>query len=224
MTNVGCKIDLNKDPYTALDIMASYCIPVTFESDLKSNTETKILETDDLGRIMFSYKFKNFITNKWEFAIIICQKFDDDYVYYYDDICYFIGSYSVGDLEILKATNDWNSPYDDDKMARKGIEYTVDLCIVTNTNRNYDYSERLRTFAALELDVKPLDILAMEFVDEDSNGQALYWVKVSKQDEEKNYFVISNRFELTAKEIFLSKDYYQDIADLKKSCDWNNGN
>ena len=215
-TSIGCAKENNE--ITDLQIMASYSIPVTFRFDLKGPSGIKVLEEDSYGRILFSYSFYNYVSKQNDSAILICQKFDEQHVYFYEDICYLIGTCSQNDLEILKETNDWDSSYDESKMSRRKTKYTLDSFIITETKQ--DISRIERKFAN-ELKINISSISERFFVDEDYNGLAMYFFTVNCQDSEKSYIVISNNlYNLTFAEISSSENYNDSVIALKKDSNW----
>jgi len=72
-------------------------------------------ETDQYGRELFHYE-----TGKWDIWVI-CQKSENEYVYYYEDDCYYVSENDIpipdNKLTQLKLQNDWNKPLDNSKMT-----------------------------------------------------------------------------------------------------------
>ena len=103
----------------------------------------EIIETDNYGRTLFYYSERG----PFGCAIVIMQKSDDEYVYYYQDDCYmpyynvdcayyfdFREIFSDEDINTLKERNDWNK------------EINVELCtktqiIIRKTDGNLDIKE-----------------------------------------------------------------------------------
>ncbi len=92
------------------------------------DADVEILETDNYGRILFSYSEMRGPT-----LALVMQYRGNDTVYYYPDDCYvFIPSYSHDEEEIqvdpkseevlsLKTLNDWDLPIDESKCERSEI-------------------------------------------------------------------------------------------------------
>lgn len=77
----------------------------------------ELLETDDYGRKLYRYN----MGETWVGMILIEQKADDVYTYYYEDLCYVMyrrGERDATNEEIawLKENNDWDKPLDDTKI------------------------------------------------------------------------------------------------------------
>jgi len=77
----------------------------------------ELLETDAYGRKLYRYN----MGETWVGMILIEQKADDSYTYYYEDLCYVMyrrGERDATNDEIawLKENNDWDKPLDDTKM------------------------------------------------------------------------------------------------------------
>jgi len=87
----------------------------------------EIKETDEYGRVMFYYEEGSIIN---AYNILIAQKSDDEFVYYYEDYN-FISScnneFAKENIETLKANNDWNKPIDETKLIRKKIIEQEDI-------------------------------------------------------------------------------------------------
>ncbi|NLE90557.1 MAG: hypothetical protein GX602_06485 [Dehalococcoidales bacterium] len=80
----------------------------------------EVIETDSQGRLLFSYSLN---TTNGMFAICILQKSDEDAVYYYDNVSYFVtkefAQYTTDQLSTLKEENDWDMPLAEEKMIRR---------------------------------------------------------------------------------------------------------
>lgn len=94
------------------------------------DSEIDILETDDYGRVMYTYY------ESGTFAVCIMQKADEDYVYYYPDFNFiknsdytwaedtneFVNnSFSQESITTLKKLNDFNKEFDETKCIKTAI-------------------------------------------------------------------------------------------------------
>lgn len=94
----------------------------------------EIIETDDFGRVMFFYDEGHL--NRFGTAMIIMQKNEDGFVYYYQDVCLiqivnddfydyeeinYSEIFSDEQIESLKEANDWNKPLDEAKFTKSEI-------------------------------------------------------------------------------------------------------
>ena len=107
-----------------------------------------LIEEDNYGRKLFSYYEEQWYSTadgqKYILSLLICQKSDDDYVYYYPDINYYsvttqyinVGHYDshrpthVSDplskfkeeeIYAIKMKNDWNKEFREEKCIREKI-------------------------------------------------------------------------------------------------------
>ena len=94
-----------------------------------------VIETDDFGRVFFFYD--EGYHNELATAIVIMQKSEGGFVYYYQDICQISCTVEKGDykreelnyldffseeqIESLKEANDWNKPIDIEKCTKNEI-------------------------------------------------------------------------------------------------------
>jgi hypothetical protein len=109
-----------------------------------------IIEEDSYGRTLFLYIGGSIIAAEAEggsetfIAILVCQKSDDDYVYFYPDINFTLESYESSTsifrlceeeqvrialaavthkaIDQLKELNDWDKPINDDRCTRVEIQ------------------------------------------------------------------------------------------------------
>ena len=90
-----------------------------------------VIEVDDQGRTLFSYEnhgtsylYENF------YSLIICQKSDDKYAYYYPDYNFIItetkSEMTDEKIEEIKEKNDWNKEINDEKMIKTKVKRIKD--------------------------------------------------------------------------------------------------
>lgn len=212
----GCS---TKPPERAvLQIAGNYSMPGMSNHDLKGFSPIEVLERDSYGRILYSYSCYNIITEKDEIAIAICQKSDQDFVYFYEDICYAIGDYDDSHMDALKAANDWESPYNDSKMSRRKIKYTFDLYIIDDCDQKF-YTVQRAFFKTVG--IKESNIYNHCFVDYDSNGLAAYVFCVNNEDgtKDKYYVISSDSYEIS----YVKISKLDDIVSFKKENGWKYG-
>lgn len=204
----------------ALDVCTTYSIPGFERYDLKGPSSIEILETDDYGRYLYTCLEYNVITNTEERAVIICQKIDDDYVYFYEDKNYLAYKYTETDITELKIKNDWNLPVDVSKLSRCKIKVSFDLCnMKSGHNETRDFGEWLIE----KTKIKSSDNMGAYFVLSDSAGNDLYIFSVNYKTHGQNYAVI----------VTPNKDVYlmpvdkntspQDYINFKLSHGWQYG-
>lgn len=125
----------NTDLYTIAVNSLLWTNGHSFETDRYSNSEIEILEKDNYGRILFLYEEKYFSGGQIVFSsLLICQKKEDNYVFYYPDYN-FISiernpylnekiDFSIEQIEELKNLNDWNKEINLEKCVKKEISNT----------------------------------------------------------------------------------------------------
>ena len=112
-----------------------------------------IIERDAQGRVLFTYTETPFGSDVSFSSLIIMQYHSDKYVYYYDDVNFISkelspysdisATFDSRDVEILKASNDWNCKLNLDKCIKKEIttikrEVTVDEDALNEIFSEYD--------------------------------------------------------------------------------------
>ena len=90
--------------------------------------QLKVIEEDSYGRKLFSYQGDGFVPT---YSILICQKSDDKYAYYYPDFNFISIEYDsnlipqniFSDEEVneLKNLNDWNNEINEEKCIKVKI-------------------------------------------------------------------------------------------------------
>ncbi len=91
---------------------------------LTVNETTHVIETDSYGRTLFIYRNSGSVFG-FKDALCICQTYDDEYTYYYEDDCILLfdsdGNVSDESLTTFKQRNDWNGEMNEDKMTSAPI-------------------------------------------------------------------------------------------------------
>jgi hypothetical protein len=106
----------------------------------------KIMEKDEYDRVLFYYR-----EDEMSEHLLIAQKSDGVYVYYYPDFNFISHSYSLPDFSEqaileLKDKNDWNKPLDESKSIKQNItrikpEYSLDKDLIEEIfEKAIDYS------------------------------------------------------------------------------------
>lgn len=100
-------------------------------ADRYCDSEIKVLEKDEFGRILFTYYEKEFgMGTRSIFALIVSQYSEDGYVYYYEDCNYLNAEpekhitsqqFSQEEIENLKVENDWDKEINLVKCTKKDI-------------------------------------------------------------------------------------------------------
>ena len=176
-----------------LKICGSYGVPGMLTYDLKgTETAAEIMEIDTEGRVLFSYIAKSCITEKREQILAICQKADDEYVYFYEDNCYLLHGYTQEDIETLKESNDWGSPLDESKMSRRSSKTSIDLFLIGDTNIAPIDMDKLKEQVMKELNAARSEIIECLVLDRDAAGNGLAFLHVFRDGQNEKYFVFTN--------------------------------
>ena len=204
-------------------LLSAYCVPGMFnDGELRGKVEDKVLERDDYGRVLYQYNAYNNLTEQNEYAWVIGQKYDDDYVYFYEDICYITEDFSDSNVENLKSLNDWGKPLNESKMSRRKLEY-YDTALKIHTPTSLFYGDVINALAS-NLNVERNSLNAY-FCDDNAQNQELYWVSVIiETGETKMYLaILDDKYNVVISELEDMDNTKNDIAEFKKSHGWKYG-
>ena len=126
----SCTPNLPVSEAIKLQLCGAHAVPGMYNSDMKSGG-INILDTDSEGRILFEYSARDVIggehLEEYRTVLVICQKYDDDYVYFYEDICY-LKQYDTDEaldrLKELFAYTEENIPYE---QVKKSVMVAISL-------------------------------------------------------------------------------------------------
>ena len=198
-SSFGCAIFLNMGtpgPYTgnetALFTMATFSIPDCNQI----GTKIEIVDTDDHGRVLYQIRmgtspifYSCFGEESPLFAFAICQHYDDEKVYYYEDDCWMIfekaEDFSLTDQEQLKERNDWNLELNYGKMTEKTIipkERQGHKNRISNLQEeNWQFENHTAKEAFIQqISISKDDCVFPAIVDEDGDGRILLTVVVEQ--------------------------------------------
>lgn len=210
---------------SALHICASYAVTGSFYPDVKGKV-TEILEKDCYGRILFKYYCRSYLAGEQaEAAVVICQKYDNDYVYYYEDVCYINREYSEEDIAALKAVNDWDKPLNEGLMSRRWFKTTLDGVVRTEDNTGLSY-DTIRDLVcdALSIDRNMLD--SCGFVDNNTGAdKVMYYVKTSCDALDIKTFLVIIDSDRSVGVLPIENNIVSstEIAEFKAQCGWKHG-
>ena len=176
-----------------LHVCGSHAVPGMYHSDTKGS-DIEVIETDSEGRILFEYSAPDVIRGgsieNYQTALVICQKYDDDYVYFYEDICY-LKQYDTDEaIDRLKEQNDWGKALDESKCSRRPILITFDLVAYTDETIPYD---QVRNLAKIIKCLSDDQIQDMGLLDVDHMGGVLYYLKYTDGENTEKCFVLVNQ-------------------------------
>ncbi len=107
----------------------------SYGADKAVDSNIEVIETDEYGRILFSYYEKYYAGARLSFsALIVMQYSSEDFVYYYEDENYLICEQELFATELkvftqenkdyLKSKNDWGKEINLKQCTKKNIEKT----------------------------------------------------------------------------------------------------
>ena len=125
------------------DIIVEYQVP--FADPNPRWNEVDLIDEDEYGRKIFSYKSVGLYTNVFGDYIetlysnapvllyVVVQKNNNRFVYCYEDLCYcYVNSFDNDNstiIENLKTNNDWGKPFDDKKMTVLSVDMYRDKIV-----------------------------------------------------------------------------------------------
>ena len=183
-----------------------------------------VMEKDAQGRTLMEFSDHNaFMADDYTKGYVICQKYDDDYVYFYEDYAYMFAFSATDTIEALKERNDWGKPLDESKMSRRTGNFTYDMALGINTDLDYD---QVKNLVSQKLGVSREALGDLYFDDSDPNGLALFDLPVKDTTGQPTayYFVLCD----TAYNISLLKvedvqTYDQGLREFKQANGWQYG-
>lgn len=207
---------LNRDYELAL--CGSYAVPWMAIHDLKGGTfSSEVLEEDAYGRILYTYTAKNQITGEKETAVVICQKIDTEYVYYYEDRCFLLGNYTPAEMDSFKAENHWGKPLVEKNLSRRANKISYDLYIMTDNNLTF---LRVKGACRDQLQLTQEQVKSMFFIDMDSAGHELYLLPT----DDKFYIIMVNSMYQVVSMSFTAENFEpSEVAAFKQNNGWRYG-
>ncbi len=222
--------------------------------EVSYNPTIDVIAKDKYGRTLFLYSEYYSDSHSgpdFGIAFVVLQKSDEDYVYYYQDVCYTpyfgdIDGISVEDYDEIKklvkpeiinellANNDWNKEIDDSKCSKS--EITDDKPIGQLDISDSDFDEIIYDYA-VEHGYKENDtpqFKLAKFCNSDKYGRELYYVYATRLHKSYSQGDTLLRFEYAIIfnpdgscpdggiiEITDVSESYGIVKSLKETCDWN---
>jgi len=149
----------------------------------------EVLESDEYGRILFlfispSYRFEN---EKGLFSIMICQKTDKEYAYFYPDYHFIVRNTREEileeDINALKSENSWGENLDGSRMVKVRILYA---------KKTMDNAARFRKTQIFDgwIDSNTETISLCRFgIDEKGRSLYLAWIQNKKDYTDKSQYI-----------------------------------
>ena len=204
---------------TAQRAVTYFAVPyfgsVNFKEEMGEN-----IEQDQYGRTMYLYSEYNTQGEAEDSVLIIYQKFDDDYVYYYEDICYTLSYDSEEAQETLKLANDWNQPLDEAKMSRRKVNVIgISMKLVPESMLD---DERVENAWKATMGMPRSQHVGFLLDDVNPAGQCAYIVNLRNDtNETERYYVIAQPdYEVKSIPFDDLEDLFAKVSAFKKECGW----
>ena len=155
----------------------------------ESKGYVKRMEEDAYGRIFFEFAIGNLLNVYYDHGIRgygICQKIEDGYAYYYEDI-FYVGARTLEEidadaLEALKQRNDWNTEPNDIKVLAKIKSYTNPYeDNILNISKSELDSARNTFGRIMGLDSNALEEYDIDYSCKDADGKILYYIATGEK-------------------------------------------
>ena len=216
----------NSDLYTVAINSLLWNLGYSTLTERSCDSEIEIMERDSYGRVLFSYTEKSYSGGEIAFSsLLISQKTEDNYVYYYPDYNFISVPknsssnekivFSNEEIEILKKNNDWNKEIDLKRCVKKEV---------SNQKKEVPLSEK-------ELDdilsnYKEYDNKIFNYLTRDDYGRFICygWILT---DLKREYLVILLNPDLTYNVetcFYIPNDYYNyqdEFKQFKELNKWN---
>ncbi|MBQ7336000.1 MAG: hypothetical protein IJW92_05970 [Clostridia bacterium] len=216
----SCKNYYSGDEY---HMLGSY-IPGFPTTDVRDSIH-EVLETDEYGRVLFSFSFSyNCLYGKEMLAYAVLQDLDGDFIYFYEDVFYTVSK--TPDLELLKQINDWGEELNQSQLAKRPIRgyfhYNIKKTLLEFDRR----SDRKRIVQEIEqaLPSKGVHLTDIcQICDYDLSELQLELCGIEEEDGEiVYYFILINSSGVVdfmrIEDIY---DYQEDLIAFKTKNGWN---
>lgn len=218
------------DLYTVAINSVLWNVGNSYGADRAIDSEIEVIETDNFGRTLFTYREKYYSGANMTFsALIISQYSVDGYVYYYEDYNYLIKQqklnipelerFSDNDIEYLKSVNDWDKEINFEKCIRKEI---------VKAKQDIPYGNHIISDNIINefgLSKKQYNLF-YNFLTADDSGKFIVYGSIINFSEKDIYFValVKTAEEDIEEIIFLEPvnlyDYREELIKFKKENGW----
>lgn len=183
------------------DLYAVTCFSVPYIAGNPEWDKVFIMEQDSQGRTLYKYiantKFLSDYSDDFVYAMVICQKSDENFAYYYDDFNFILsedGEFGEEEITKLKNWNDWSQNLDYSKMAKVQNNYHPHKTSYSYSETdflNYNEDDILKAWEPYFNDVNLS--YRIDLVSKDAKDRYLFAIRELGDDGYKNsYFVICN--------------------------------
>ena len=184
---------------------------------------TDVIEQDAYGRTLYRHSKLPHIGNEKKIVFVVYQKYDSEYVYYYEDLCYIFGTGSAEEIDQLKRTNDWDQPLDESKMSRRLAKISPTEPALITEDSDVE-TQKVRT---LFLERIGGGKKVSDYWQEDisPSGQSAYVFAVETETNATQYYyvIVHPSYEMKSMEFESLEDLVQKLPEFKKECNWKYG-
>ena len=201
---------------------ASFSVPCMFRSDMRGGGY-ELLETDSYGRILGSMTDYCVFSGGSKTVLVVMQKYDDNSVYFYEDISYAFDDGRQETKTELKALNDWDLPLDESKMSKREVKYTLDNNLIVGSEVDF---RRIEYQWTQDFKDSGNTIVDYSISDRDGLKHELYVIALETGAKEKEYYfaiVDIDSYELEYMKIEDINDYLEELIAFKQACNWHYG-
>lgn len=203
----------------AMVVCGTFGVPGFVVRDMNGGTYTWTeLEQDSKGRILYEFSAKNILSEEWETALVICQAYDKNFVYFYEDKCCVMKDDSDLSIDLLKQQNDWNCSLDYSKMSKREIVIAIPSYVIVQSELKMNDVLRACQEA---LEDGRISIQDIQLVDLDGSGHELYYFKTDSQTE-KYFAILDTQYKVALLEVKNSIDLSAFTA-FKQQNGWEYG-
>lgn len=201
----------------------------------------EIMEEDDYGRIMFLY-YEGIMINNYDYALIIVQKIESDYVYYYPDYNFIVAAvdytspqdkttqdyeyvyyypqfqyrakFKVEQVNKLKEDNDWNKEPDENKCFKQAV--------INEKVSPLQKKEQRELHSELFKNEKPYSESLIIFLTQDNFGRSVYFVRSNwTRAAEFMIIIIYPNGEKKSIKLVNYYNYQDELKAFKEQNNWN---
>ncbi len=230
------------------DLYTEACCSLVFSngflrSESVHQSAIDLIEEDDYGRKLFSYYEKqlyHFEGQKYILSLLVCQKSDYEYVYYYPDYNFYsidtqkkvdiydshkptsvpdpLSEFTEDEINALKEKNDWNKELQIDKCVKQKIFVEKEKCEIDKSVLNGICNDIV--------DMDEYSLYKHSFLCSDEYGRKIYCLEFSNRELNRYYIILLNP-DLTydkqtfSREIFGPFNCQNEIYELKQNNNWN---
>ena len=167
----------------------------------------KRLEEDSYGRIFFEFAIANLMNPYFNGlrGYGVCQKIEDEYAYYFEDVWYTgatqVDKITEEEKTMLKEVNDWNKEIDGSKTLTKvrsfSKRYETNIFDISDK----EMKNALELFAELKnISDDDIESYEIQYSSRDSEGKTLFYIATGEDRYGKEAYKTSKMFAIIVDE------------------------